>query len=523
MIDAAIRVTVLLAATWLVASLMGRASAATRHLLWTVAVVTALGMPLLSSVTPRWNVLPAGSAYMAAHATNSQRPTSDGDSASMARDRQARQMEAGMSESSPRPAFFFSAVAQRSGAADLAVGLWVSVTLLLLLRVGLGVRAIRRLARYATPADARWRDALESACAALRLGDRIRIRISPDVSMPMTFGRRVPVILLPQAAREWPDDRVRLVLLHELAHIARGDWTTHLMARTLAAVHWFNPLAWIALRRMTAERERACDDRVLALGAVPSDYASHLLDIARAQLPAGLGTAALAMARPSELEGRLLSILRPHGLGQRRSTGWTLATASIVLATAVAAADRVSPMPADTVSRMTEGTGPRSVPAWRGPSRDWISQDTDVAEERRRMAKRQAELQPLASTALDHPDEDAREKATLSLALRSDAGVVDALVGALKDESSQVREKAAIGLALRRDPRVLEALLDAADDPDSQVREKVLIALSLTGDHRAADVLTRSLSDPDGQVREKAASGLTLLSLTSLASRDRSR
>ena len=68
------------------------------------------------------------------------------------------------------------------------------------------------------------------------------------------------VILLPADADSWGEDRLRAVLLHELAHIRRNDWESRLIAQIMCAVYWFNPLVWFAARRMQVEAERACDD-----------------------------------------------------------------------------------------------------------------------------------------------------------------------------------------------------------------------------------------------------------------------
>src|SRR6185437_5938713 len=74
-------------------------------------------------------------------------------------------------------------------------------------------------------------------------------------------------------------------------------------------------LAWMAVRRLRAERERACDDLVLAAGTRGSDYANELLEIARVmsagRFPAVLAGATLAMAHRTQLEGRLIAILDP--------------------------------------------------------------------------------------------------------------------------------------------------------------------------------------------------------------------
>ena len=69
----------------------------------------------------------------------------------------------------------------------------------------------------------------------------------------------------------------------------------------VCALYWFNPLVWLAARRMVAERERACDDIVLRHGAKPADYAEQVLEIS-AGLSTGwlAGSGGIAMAAPLE-------------------------------------------------------------------------------------------------------------------------------------------------------------------------------------------------------------------------------
>ena len=133
--------------------------------------------------------------------------------------------------------------------------------------------------------------------------------------MPMAAGIFTPSVLMPEDANRWPLERLRIVLLHELAHVKRRDCLTHVIAQLACALHWFNPLAWIAARHIRTERERACDDLVLACGTRGSDYAEELLEIARVmrggRYPALLAGATLAMAHRSQLEGRLMAILDP--------------------------------------------------------------------------------------------------------------------------------------------------------------------------------------------------------------------
>jgi hypothetical protein len=117
--------------------------------------------------------------------------------------------------------------------------------------------------------------------------------------------------------------------------VRRRDCQIQLLAHLALAVHWFNPLAWWAVRRLRIEREHACDDHVLRLGTRASDYADHLLQIARGLLPAAEpGWAAVAMARSSRLEARVAAILDPENprrLPDRRATMIATVTTFVLL------------------------------------------------------------------------------------------------------------------------------------------------------------------------------------------------
>jgi len=138
----------------------------------------------------------------------------------------------------------------------------------------------------------------------------IRLLISAHRRMPMMWGALRPAILLPEDAERWPAERQKLVLLHELAHVQRHDYLALLLTRFACALHWFNPFAWIAARRIGLEQDQACDDIVLAKGAAADCYAEEVLQFAATRgIPRLETLSAVAMARPSRLEGRLLAIL----------------------------------------------------------------------------------------------------------------------------------------------------------------------------------------------------------------------
>jgi hypothetical protein len=130
--------------------------------------------------------------------------------------------------------------------------------------------------------------------------------------MPLTWGFLRPVVLLPGKAEEWPANRARMVLSHELSHIARHDWMLQIAAELARGFYWFHPLSWMAARNLRQESERACDDSVLNGGIEASEYAGQLLDLARTlENPSRDWSTALAIARPSYLERRFIAMLNP--------------------------------------------------------------------------------------------------------------------------------------------------------------------------------------------------------------------
>jgi TonB family protein len=163
-----------------------------------------------------------------------------------------------------------------------------------------------------------------------------------------TWGLFRPRVLLPAHVGDWSNDRIRIVLAHELAHIRRNDWFIQIAAEAVRTLFWFNPLIWMACTRLRRDSEQACDDLVLGEQIPAPEYAEHLLDIARkCRNPRAAWVAATPMARSSTLERRIAAMLNP-GLNRRsvsRSSAiWTIAfLLAVTLPTAAFRAAQTSP------------------------------------------------------------------------------------------------------------------------------------------------------------------------------------
>ena len=344
---AALKATGILAFAALVVATWRTASASSRHLIWTTAVTSALLLPIVAlavvalgsprvaipldipvaRITADISPVPEPSQITADPADNqaqalvqvSESPNAEIVVASEEPPVVVGAMESPVTAEVELPALgAMVASSMMTGIFSSwqrgALIIWIAGALVALLPFLIAMLRVATLTRNARPVTGgRWKHLIESTPAISHLAPRVRILESSDASMPMTWGFVRPVLLIPAGTASWPDWKCRNILLHELAHVERRDCLTQLLAQIACAVYWFNPLAWMAAHRMRIERELACDDCVIAAGAPASDYASNLLEVARSlRAPSFTSHSAIAMARPSQLSGRLLAVLDAH-------------------------------------------------------------------------------------------------------------------------------------------------------------------------------------------------------------------
>jgi beta-lactamase regulating signal transducer with metallopeptidase domain len=342
----ALAASVILAAAALLQMLWRRrSSAATRHFAWIVVLAGLLSLPVARRIAPEWSV-PVGVAAVGVQPAPVERRT----------DRvPVPDVPTSPATSVAVPAIHTPDVPSASTTAfipatsALALAVYGAGVAGVFLFFGAQSWRIRRLASRAVPvADEEWTSLLDAAAAEVGVRRPVRLLRSRDTVIPMTFGTRTPSIVVPAIGDLWSEDRRRAVLLHELAHVARHDCLTQTIALAACAAYWPHPAVWWVARRLRIERELACDDRVLAAGAEPRAYAGHLLDIAYSRDGRQAPALAVSMARPSQLEGRLLAALdvarnrRRPGLGLRLALTAVAAAAVVALAGATPATETVN-------------------------------------------------------------------------------------------------------------------------------------------------------------------------------------
>lgn len=294
-----VQASALLAAAAMAQAALRRASAATRHLVWTMAVAGLLALPAASLLLPEWPV-PIGAAAPGPNVVAAAAPAIEAPVIDAAGAPRANAGDASLPlQSPPRPSWALVL------AGVYAAGVIILATLLLLHRW-----RVRQFAGRATPVeDAAWQRIVAESAARMHVRRPVRLLRSQDRIVPVALGTLRPSIVIPSVADAWPDDRRRAVVFHEMAHVARRDCLTQTLAMAACALYWFHPAVWWVARRLRAERELACDDRVIAAGTEAREYAAHLLEIAytfgRDRAPA----LAVSMARRTQIEGRLLAAL----------------------------------------------------------------------------------------------------------------------------------------------------------------------------------------------------------------------
>lgn len=308
-----IKVLLLFGAAWIACVLLRRSSAAIRHQVWAAAILCSLALPLLQSAAPSWRI--GGIAVPGARA------------------------QLGMQRDTPTdaPPTAVRITATRAGhwpPGRIVLWVWGAGAIAMLARLLMALAQLFRAGSRARPVseDPRF-DRVAGIAAVLGAPASLRLLASGSPrTMPLAWGLFRPKILLPSNAAEWPEDRLRVVLLHELAHVARRDWFFRICGELACALYWFHPLAWLAARSLREESERAADDIVLGAGVQAADYADQLITLARTLAPpARPWSAALAMARPSNFERRLIAMLNPLMNRRRPSAGAQILTAIVSL------------------------------------------------------------------------------------------------------------------------------------------------------------------------------------------------
>jgi HEAT repeat protein/beta-lactamase regulating signal transducer with metallopeptidase domain len=486
---------------------LGRAPAAARHLVWSLSVAALLLLPATSWIPWRLELPVLGTARDALGVSSAQPSAPVTSTADLPADKLASDAPPLRSDTPPletdaspprltnvpasaSPGFVAALIDRMGTPATLLIALWLAGSLWMLGRLAIGVASVRSMIRRSEPAtDDGWDEILERARRSIGGGTIARTVISENAAMPFTYGLFRPTIVLPAAAEEWTADRRRSVLLHELAHVRRHDLITNAIVQVACAVYWFHPLVWLAARRVRIEAERACDALVVGTGTLPSEYAGDLLEIARTMRSSATSAVALAMARRSDFEGRLLAILAPNAGRNALTAARAVLIALSFAAPAAAVAAAVPPSAVTPNAVVGEAVNAETEES-----------SSLAASQKRPDVAAQAPEAPVAALP------PAPVSGSASTTQGRDAAV-PGLISVLKDENVAVRLASVEALEQLQDPRAIDALIDVMkSDGDARVREAAASALGSIDSPRAVPGLIAALgSERVGAVRAKIA------------------
>ena len=258
---------------WLVLRVVGRQNSGTRFAVWFSALIAIAGLPFVPSL---------------------------GHAGGMARAMRAEIV---------LPTFWAVAI----------FAFWIFFAALAATRIAVGLWNVRRLRRSGVAIEtSKLHPAVREMLQQCQTIRPVTVCSSSMVSVPTAIGFFKPVILIPEwALRELPVEELKIILLHEFTHLRRWDDWTNLAQKIVRTVFFFHPAVWWIERRLSLEREMACDDAVLAETGNPRAYAECLVSLAeKSFVQRSLALAQAAISRACDTSIRLAQILdveRPQG------------------------------------------------------------------------------------------------------------------------------------------------------------------------------------------------------------------
>jgi beta-lactamase regulating signal transducer with metallopeptidase domain len=274
----------LLGVAWAVLKFDRSGSPVIRYRVWLIALLAALALPILTTISHRLHLPGAIPAFPLENT---------GDAPSF-----------GEIPSVGRPAFFWPSLVW-----PVLFALWAGGVVVLLLRLS---NSLWKLHIVQTGAQRISISDLDCSYSDLQHSDadKVPILLSERVQSPGLAGMLRPVILLPSDMVLWTSREERIsILRHELAHIRRNDHLVSLFQMALRAFLFFHPMVRYGCDRLSVERELACDDYVIGLGTEPKAYAESILKAVERSLLADVVHRTASFATGRRLERRIEMIL----------------------------------------------------------------------------------------------------------------------------------------------------------------------------------------------------------------------
>ncbi len=197
---------------------------------------------------------------------------------------------------------------------------WLVGVLFSVLKLGAGLWRVRDLRRNCRELELSSLDPRVVGRIEENHGVRgVSLCTSEEVTVPTAIGFFRPAVVFPASlVSQISAEEMEVILLHELAHLQRWDDWTNLAQKMVKAVFFFHPAVWWIERRLSLEREMACDEMVVAQTGTPNQYASLLISFTeKLQAATALALVHGLVNRVYQLSLRITEILAANGSGRK--------------------------------------------------------------------------------------------------------------------------------------------------------------------------------------------------------------
>ncbi len=479
LVDTSLKALAIMGTAGIASLILSGSSASTRSLVWAFTLTALVLLPIVSAVAPVWEV-PMLPDIFTSGADFLSRLYESADESSA---------RAGIAVSATPPEMDESLDAHaRVGLAGLRLSwsgwvllVWAAGAALFFCWFAIGKAVLWWICSRSEPVhEGPWMSLLRRVSLESGISRTVRLFRSPASTVAFTSGIRRPALILPAGAKEWPEESLRFVMLHELAHVKRRDTLIEAVAQLATILYWFNPLVWIAARRMRVERERACDDLVLNSGSKPSDYASQLMELATQLTTARRPLWQMAaVSQGGSLKDRLLFILDPK---RNRTTGQraaALVAGAVMIALVLPLAAFTPWTPAEETAKLRKG----------GIGDELVKVNIDGQIYKVGEIRRHRDL----VVALHNSDSDVRGVAARTLGNIGDDAAMTALRSALASTDPEVRMTAMKELASEGDPKSIKVFVKSLGSDDPKIRSHAALDFIVTLTHDRKETREESL------------------------------
>lgn len=331
----------------------------------------------------------------------------------------------------------------------------------------------------------------------LGLSRSVRLIFSSYLKVPFTFGWWRPIIFVPEKWINCPESEIDTVLIHELCHIQRNDFIFNVLLQFHKCLYWWNPLVWVAAKKMQLACEQSCDELVIRNGVSPIEYASQLLNIVKNMYRKShtMPTFRLSMIKKSELEERVRMLISPTMISRSdKPVVLTMKYWGLLVF--------ILPI---LLYNYEPGTSDSNI--WNEAEIYGKLSGSNVYAKviSLKLLGQQEQINrlglPIIIESLDDQDPNVRASAAWALGQFDEEMAVDALVPLLNDESDIVREKALLSLGEIGEIDAFYPITYTHQNNNPEVRKASLWALYKMGCIPAFNLVAQHLNDEDPEVR----------------------